>query len=277
MVKGLCVPADKAGGLSRSQLDKLTDFAKKRESGGAKGLAWAKIKEDGTWQAPFAKTLTQDTMRAMNERMGATPGCVLLFVADDFETTHTVLCNLRILLRDQLSLLDDTSPAWSFLWVTDFPLFEKNEQGQFVSSHHPFTHPHEDHLDILTSDPAKVRAKAYDLVLNGNEVGGGSIRIHRSDVQTKVFEALGLSEEEAETKFGFLLEAFRYGAPPHGGRVGGRRRALPRVGSRGRGGGLELAVAAMAVRGKCIVVQVRLVSFVVKPNRRRAKSDPIRK
>lgn len=217
MVKGLCVPADKAGGLSRSQLDKLTEFAKKRESGGAKGLAWAKIKDDGTWQAPFAKTLTAETMLAMNERMGATPGCVLLFVADDFETTHTVLCNLRVLLRDQLSLIDDSTSKWSFLWVTDFPLFERNEQGQFVSSHHPFTHPHDAHLDILASDPAKVRAKAYDLVLNGNEVGGGSIHIHRSDVQVKVFEALGLSEEEAETKFGFLLEAFRYGAPPHGG------------------------------------------------------------
>ena len=217
IVKGLTVPADKSGGLSRSQLDKLTEFAKKRESGGAKGLAWAKVKDDGTWQAPFAKTLSEDTMRAMNERMGAVPGCVLLFIADDFETTHTVLCNLRLLLRDQLELIDDASPRWSFLWVTDFPLFEKNEQGQFVSSHHPFTHPHEAHLDILVSDPATVRAKAYDLVLNGNEVGGGSIRIHRSDVQAKVFEALGLSDEEAQTKFGFLLEAFRYGAPPHGG------------------------------------------------------------
>ena len=156
-------------------------------------------------------------MKAIGERMGAEPGSVLLFIADDFETTHTVLGNLRLKLRDDLALVDPSVPQWKFLWVTDFPLFEKNEKGDWVSSHHPFTMPKEEHLDLMTSDPGKVEAKAYDLVLNGNEVGGGSIRIHRSDVQAKVFTALGLSDEDAQAKFGFLLEAFKYGPPPHGG------------------------------------------------------------
>ena len=123
---------------------------------------------------------------------------------------------LRLHLRDKFSLVPQGAP-WTFLWVTEFPLFENNDKGQWVSSHHPFTSPKLEHLDILTSDPGKVRAQAYDLVLDGNEIGGGSIRIHRPDVQAKVFEALGLSDEEADAKFGFLLEAFKYGPPPHGG------------------------------------------------------------
>jgi aspartyl-tRNA synthetase len=216
-VKGLCVPPEHGPTLSRSRLDKLTELAKKRESGGAKGLAWARITDDGTWQAPFAKTLSAETMQSIADRMGATPGSVLLFIADDFDTTHTVLSTLRLELRDSLGLVDGAEKQWKFLWVTDFPLFEKNEKGQWVSSHHPFTSPRAEHLDILQSDPGTVRAQAYDLVLNGNEVGGGSIRIHRSDVQAKVFSALGLSDEDAQQKFGFLLEAFRYGPPPHGG------------------------------------------------------------
>ncbi len=216
-VKGLCVPAEHAKSLTRSQLDKLTAFVKKRESGGAKGLAWARIKDDGSWKAPFAKMMTAESMQAIGERMGATPGAVLLFIADDFETTHTALCSLRLLLRDQLGLLDESSPKWKFLWVTDFPLFEKNEKGQWVSSHHPFTSPKPEHVQYLESDPGKVLANAYDLVLNGNEIGGGSIRIHSSEVQAKVFKALGLSPEEIAAKFSFLLEAFRYGPPPHGG------------------------------------------------------------
>lgn len=216
LVKGLCVAPEHGPTLTRGQLDKLTELAKKRETGGAKGLAWARIKEDGSWQAPYAKNMSEASMRAIAERFGASPGSVLLFIADDFETTHTVLSNLRLHLRDQLGLLP-AGQQWRFLWVTDFPMFEKNEKGQFVSSHHPFTHPRDEHVDILVSDPATVRAKAYDLVLNGNEIGGGSIRIHRPDVQAKVFEALGLTPEDAQAKFGFLLEAFKYGPPPHGG------------------------------------------------------------
>lgn len=215
-VGGLCVPAEHAKAFSRNQLDKLTDFAKKRESGGAKGLAWVKIKEDGSWDAPFAKNVTDEGKQKISEALGATPGSLLLFIADEWETAHTVLNSLRLHLRDKLGLVPKDA-GWNFLWVTEFPLFEKNDQGQWVSSHHPFTSPRLDHLDALTSDPGKVRARAYDLVLNGNEIGGGSIRIHQSDVQARVFEALGLTDEEAQQKFGFLLEAFRYGPPPHGG------------------------------------------------------------
>jgi aspartyl-tRNA synthetase len=215
-VKALCVPADKAGVLSRSQLDKLTAFAKKRENGGAKGLAWARVQDDGTWKAPFAKFIDAEKQKALTEHFSASPGCLLLFIADDFDTTHTVLSSLRLKLRDDLGLLEG-APKWRFLWVTDFPLFEKSEKGEWVSSHHPFTMPRPEHIDLLQSDPGTVRALAYDLVLNGNEIGGGSIRIHRRDVQAKVFTALGLSDEDARQKFGFLLDAFTYGPPPHGG------------------------------------------------------------
>ncbi|MCA9705352.1 MAG: aspartate--tRNA ligase [Myxococcales bacterium] len=216
-VKGLCVPADKAATLGRSQLDKLTDFVRKRESGGAKGLAWVRIKDDGSWEAPFAKNVSAPAQAAISEAMGAEPGSLMLFIADTWDTVHTVLCALRLHLRDKLDLLEGAQDTWRFLWVTDFPLFELNDKGQWVSSHHPFTSPRDEHVDLLVSDPGRVRAKAYDLVLNGNEIGGGSIRIHRSDVQAKVFTALGLSDQEAQAKFGFLLEAFRYGPPPHGG------------------------------------------------------------
>lgn len=215
-VKGLCVPAEHAKGLGRNQLDKLTDFAKKRENGGAKGLAWVRIKDDGSWEAPFAKNVNDASKAKISAAMGAEPGSLMLFIADEWETVHSVLCSLRLHLRDKFSLVPDDAP-WRFLWVTEFPLFEKNDKGQWTSSHHPFTSPRPDHLDLLTSDPGKVRAQAYDLVLNGNEIGGGSIRIHRPDVQARVFEALGMSDEEAQAKFGFLLEAFKYGPPPHGG------------------------------------------------------------
>lgn len=216
MVKGICVPAESAGELTRGRIDKLTDFVKKRENGSAKGLAWARIQEDKTWQAPFAKTIDDQTKTAIAERMGATPGSVLFFIADDFETTHTALNALRLELRDQLGLLGD-EVKWNFLWVTDFPQFERSEKGHWVSSHHPFTCPKLDDLPKLEQDPGAVRAQAYDLVLNGNEIGGGSIRIHRSDIQSRVFEVLGMDTAEQEAKFGFLLEAFRYGPPPHGG------------------------------------------------------------
>ena len=215
-VKGLCIPPEHAAGLGRNQLDKLTDFVKKRENGGAKGLAWVRVKEDGTWEAPFAKNVDAPHQAEIAAAMGAGPGALVLFIADTFETTHTVLSTLRLHLRDRLGLLP-VEPQWKFLWVTEFPLFEKSEKGTWVSAHHPFTSPRADHLDMLTTDPGRVRAQAYDLVLNGNEIGGGSIRIHRPDVQAKVFSALGLSEEDAQAKFGFLLEAFRYGPPPHGG------------------------------------------------------------
>lgn len=215
-VKGLCVPPDKAAELGRNQLDKLTDFVKKRENGGAKGLAWVRVKDDGSWEAPFAKNVGAAAQAEITAAMGGEPGSLMLFVADAWGTVHTVLSALRLHLRDRLELLAGQDKVWRFLWVTDFPLFEHSEKG-WVSSHHPFTSPRPEHVDLLVSDPGTVRAQAYDLVLNGNEIGGGSIRIHRSDVQAKVFQALGLSEADAQQKFGFLLEAFRYGPPPHGG------------------------------------------------------------
>jgi aspartyl-tRNA synthetase len=215
-VKGITVPAKVAAALTRSQLDKLTDFVKKRENGGAKGLAWARMQEDGTWQAPFAKNLSPETTATLGAKMGAEAGSVMLFIADTWHTVHQVLSALRLELRDQLELVP-AGTHWEFLWVTDFPMFETRDDGTLVAAHHPFTSPRLDQLELLQTDPGKVLAQAYDLVLNGNEIGGGSIRIHRSDVQARVFEILGLSPESAQQKFGFLLEAFKYGPPPHGG------------------------------------------------------------
>jgi aspartyl-tRNA synthetase len=216
-VKGLCVGPEHSDALTRGRLDKLTELVKKRESGGAKGLAWARVQADGSWQSPLAKNLSAELIAAINARMGALPGSVLLIVADDFHVTHQALNALRLELRDSLDLVARAGRSpWQFLWVTDFPLFERTDKG-YVSSHHPFTSPRPVDLPLLDSDPAQVLAQAYDLVLNGNEIGGGSIRIHRSDVQAKVFAVLGLSDAQIQHKFGFLLEAFRYGPPPHGG------------------------------------------------------------
>jgi aspartyl-tRNA synthetase len=215
-VKAIVVPAAHAGTLSRGQIDKLTDFVKKRENGGAKGLAWARVQDDGTWAGPVAKSLTPEAQAAIAGVTGAAAGAVVLFVADGWHTVHQSLSALRLELRDQLSLVP-AGERWEFLWVTDFPLFEQRDDGSLVAAHHPFTSPRLDQLELLQTDPGKVLAQAYDLVLNGNEIGGGSIRIHRSDVQARVFEILGLSPEQAQQKFGFLLEAFKYGPPPHGG------------------------------------------------------------
>jgi aspartyl-tRNA synthetase len=217
-VKGIVVPPEHAQSLGRNQLDKLTDFVKKREHGGAKGLAWARVQEGGVLEAPYAKNLSAEVQAAIVRDMGAPVGSLLLFVADSWATVHTTLCALRLELRDKLGLLaGDAGKRWEFLWVTEFPLFERTDRGTWVSAHHPFTSPKPEHVELLSTDPGQVLAQAYDLVLNGNEIGGGSIRIHRSDVQAKIFEVLGLSREDAERKFGFLLEAFRYGPPPHGG------------------------------------------------------------
>ena len=216
-VKAICVPPEHAEPLSRGRLDKLTDLVKKRESGGAKGLAWARVGEGGAWTSPLTKNLSPEIMAKITARAGATPGSVLLIIADNFHTTHQALGALRLELRDSLDLVAKAGKApWQFLWVTDFPLFEKTDKG-YVSSHHPFTSPKVEHIPLLDTDPSQVLAQAYDLVLNGNEIGGGSIRIHRSDVQAKVFATLGLDEAQIQQKFGFLLEAFRYGPPPHGG------------------------------------------------------------
>jgi aspartyl-tRNA synthetase len=199
--------------LSRKDLDDLRDFA---VIYGGKGVAYTRIKEDGQWQSPIAKFLSPEERSAINDRTAAEQGDVILFGADSSRIVNDVLGNLRNSLAAKLGEIPHGE--YRFLWITEFPMFEYDEEEKrYKSMHHPFTSPEEADLDKIESDPASVRARAYDLVLNGAEIGGGSIRIHRSDVQQRVFSALEISPEEAEEKFGFLLEALRFGAPPHGG------------------------------------------------------------
>ncbi len=201
-----------AAALSRKDLDGLKDFA---AGYGAKGLAWARISAEG-WTSPIAKFLSAGEIARINERTEAKPGDVLVFSADSPKVVQDVLGNLRIHLARRLNLIQPDQLA--FTWVTEFPLLEYSEsEKRYVSTHHPFTSPVLEDLPFLETDPGKVRARAYDLVLNGSEIGGGSIRIHRQDVQARIFRALGLKEEDARMKFGFLLDALEYGTPPHGG------------------------------------------------------------
>ncbi len=212
--KGGIVSAINAKGadLSRSKIDGL---AEEVAIHGAKGLAWAKVKPEG-WQGPVAKVVSEQAREQIVERLGAVPGDVLFFVADRREVVLASLGHLRLVLGEMLSLIP--KDVLSFVWVTDFPLLDYDEeQGRWVALHHPFTSPREEDIPRLEKDPGSVRARAYDLALNGNEIGGGSIRIHDRSVQEMVFRTLGLSEEEQQAKFGFLLDAFRFGAPPHGG------------------------------------------------------------
>ncbi|MCL5807877.1 MAG: aspartate--tRNA ligase [Deltaproteobacteria bacterium] len=198
--------------LSRKDLDELRDYVAQY---GAKGLAWARITPEG-WTSPIFKFLTPDEVAAINKKMDAREGAVLLFVADSPNVARDALGNLRIHLAKKLMLIDPEKLA--FTWVTEFPLFDYSEtEKRFVSTHHPFTSPVPEEIPLIETDPDKVHAQAYDLVLNGSEVGGGSIRIHRKEVQKLIFKALGLSDDEAKNKFGFLLDALEYGTPPHGG------------------------------------------------------------
>ncbi len=200
------------GSMSRNEIDLLTEFAK---SHGAKGLAWVKVTEEG-WQSPIAKFLTADEIKGINERSGAEINDLLLFAADTYRTANTLIGRLRVHLGHKLGLND--KGKFNFVWVTDFPLLEFDEtEKRYVAVHHPFTAPMDEDMPHIMEHPEKARAKAYDLVLNGTEIGGGSIRIHRQDIQSLIFTMLGISEEEAREKFGFLLEALEFGAPPHGG------------------------------------------------------------
>jgi aspartyl-tRNA synthetase len=221
IVKALKVPA--SANFSRTETDKLEELAKGM---GAKGLARARIGEGGEWtQSPMAKTITPDLRKAINQATGAQPGDVLLFQFGKESMVHTVLANLRLFLGKRLGLIpeygtrDPQSPeSWKFLWVVDPPLFEFDEEAnRWVAAHHAFTRPHDESIQYLDKDPGKVLCYRYDLVLNGFEIGGGSIRLHDPNVQSRVFKAMGISDEEAEKKFGFLLQALRFGAPPHGG------------------------------------------------------------
>jgi len=214
--KGGIVKALNAKGcakFSRKEIDDLTEFAKIY---GAKGLAYVKVQEDGSWQSPIAKFFTDKEITNIDQALQAEPGDLLLFVADSFRITNETLGRLRGHLGQKLGLA--SKDDYRFAWITDFPLLEwDGEARRHVAVHHPFTAPVEEDMALLDGDPGSVRAQAYDLVLNGSEIGGGSIRIHDQAVQKKMFALLGIDAEEAEEKFGFLLSALEYGAPPHGG------------------------------------------------------------
>ena len=208
--------------MPRKKIDKLVEFAR---SCGAKGLAYVCVNEDGSYKSSFAKFMTEEEMDRLVQKMDGQPGDLLLFAADRFKTAVEVLGALRLNLAKELELYDPSE--FAFLWVVDFPQFEwSDEQNRYPAMHHPFTMPYEEDLPMLLTDPGKVRAKAYDIVLNGCELGGGSVRIHQDDVQEKMFEALGFTVEEAHDRFGFLLDAFSYGVPPHAGLAFGLDRMI---------------------------------------------------
>lgn len=210
-VRGINVKGQ--GAMPRKKIDALVDFAK---GYGAKGLAYIAIHEDGTVKSSFAKFMTEEEMQSLIKAMDGENGDLLLFAADKNKIVWNVLGALRVELADQLGLLDKNE--FRFLWVTEFPQFEwSDEENRFVAMHHPFTMPMDEDLDMLETNPGAVRAKAYDIVLNGTEIGGGSVRIHQADVQQRMFNALGFTNEAAYEKFGFLLDAFKYGVPPHAG------------------------------------------------------------
>ena len=207
------INAEGQGHMPRKKIDALVEYAK---GFGAKGLAYAAIGEDGSVKSSFAKFMTEEEMAALVSAMDGKPGDLLLFAAEKNKVVYDVLGNLRLELARQLDLLKKDD--FKFLWVTEFPLLEySEEENRFVAMHHPFTMPMEEDLQYIDTDPGRVRAKAYDIVLNGVEMGGGSVRIHQADIQSKMFEVLGFTQERANEQFGFLLEAFKYGVPPHAG------------------------------------------------------------
>ncbi|RZA14792.1 MAG: aspartate--tRNA ligase, partial [Proteobacteria bacterium] len=215
IVNALCVKGSSET-LTRKELDELTDIARHH---GAGGLAWAKIKDgkgQESWQSPVAKFLSNEVIEAINAKVGAKVGDTILFGAGDYRSTKASLSAVRLELGKRLQLFNPKQ--FNFLWVVDFPSFERDaDSGRLIACHHPFTSPRDEDLHLLETAPEKVKAKAYDLVLNGNEVAGGSIRIHSQELQSRIFKLLGLTPEEAQSKFGFLLDALKFGAPPHGG------------------------------------------------------------
>ena len=210
VVAGFVAPG--CGNYTRNQLDVLTDFAKNL---GAGGLVWMRVTDSGV-EAPIEKFLGKEVLNAIGKEMQAKPGDLLLMLSDSWSKVYTMLGSLRLEMARRLNLIDEKKN--NLLWVTDFPMFEYDQtEKRYVAMHHPFTSPKVEDAHLLESDPSKARARAYDLVLNGNEIAGGSIRIHDRTMQSKVFNLLGINDEQAKKKFGFMLEAFRYGAPPHGG------------------------------------------------------------
>ncbi len=222
VVKAIRVPATSGKEFSRAELDELTEFVKIY---GAKGLAWIKIQPDGVWQSPIVKFFSDDEKKGLSKKLKVGNGDLLLFGADKADIVNAALGNLREKLGAVLNLIPKNQ--WNFVWVVDFPLFAFDEkENRFAAVHHPFTSPRTQDLPLLDSNPEKAKAFAYDLVLNGNEIGGGSIRMHQRDIQQKVFDLLKITREESEERFGFLLEALEYGAPPHGGLAFGLDRIL---------------------------------------------------
>lgn len=207
------INAEGQGSMPRKKIDALIEYAK---TYGAKGLAYIVINEDGSYKSSFAKFMTEEQMNALVAAMDGKPGDLLLFAADKTKIVWTVLGALRCHLAELMGLVDKN--VYRFVWITEFPLLEwSDEENRFTAMHHPFTMPMEEDLQYIDSDPGRVRAKAYDIVLNGNEIGGGSVRIHQDDIQEKMFECLGFTKAEAHKRFGFLLDAFKYGVPPHAG------------------------------------------------------------
>ena len=207
------INAEGQGSMPRKKIDALIEYAK---TYGAKGLAYIVINEDGSYKSSFAKFMTEEQMSALVAAMDGKPGDLLLFAADKTKIVWTVLGALRCHLAELMGLVDKN--VYRFVWITEFPLLEwSDEENRFTAMHHPFTMPMEEDLQYIDSDPGRVRAKAYDIVLNGNEIGGGSVRIHQDDIQEKMFECLGFTKAQAHERFGFLLDAFKYGVPPHAG------------------------------------------------------------
>lgn len=207
------INAEGQGAMPRKKIDKLVEFAK---GYGAKGLAYLSVQEDGSYKSSFAKFMTEEELKNLVAAMDGKPGDLLLFAADKNKIVWNVLGALRLGIAKELDLLDPNQ--YNFLWITEFPLLEwSDEENRYMAMHHPFTMPMEEDWDKIDTDPGAVRAKAYDIVLNGTELGGGSVRIHQSDIQEKMFEVLGFTKERAHEQFGFLLDAFSYGVPPHAG------------------------------------------------------------
>ena len=216
------INADGQAGMPRKKIDALVEYAK---GFGAKGLAYLAIHEDGSYKCSFGKFMKEEELDALVKAMDGKPGDLLFFAADKDKVVFDVLGNLRLELARQLDLLKKDD--FKFLWVTEFPLLEySEEEDRYVAMHHPFTMPMEEDIPLLDSDPGAVRAKAYDIVLNGTELGGGSVRIHQGDIQEKMFEVLGFTPERANEQFGFLLDAFKYGVPPHAGLAYGLDRVI---------------------------------------------------
>jgi aspartyl-tRNA synthetase len=215
LAKGGVVKAINAKGLGVTSLSVMDDWTVLAKDSGLGGLAYIRVSPEGEWKSPIVKFFSEQEKQGLTEKLGVAPGDLILFGADTASVVNVALGRLRLVVGEAAGVI--ARDKFAFTWITDFPLFEKNDQGEMQSMHHPFTSPHLEDLDFLESDPLRVRAQAYDIVLNGTELGGGSIRIHDSELQARMFRILGIAPDEIEDRFGHLIRAFGFGAPPHGG------------------------------------------------------------